>query len=187
MQGVKFDSQLVNKEVLNLGRELYDIYAKIPSIEIWTEISPIGLYKQIEFYWDSGFFQSKEDALEICNQVEEEFAAIEKQAETGRKFDSKGNLHDEENSYLLYWSEIEIGNNCVLTDTEGIKTVYLSFNTFNKITTRNQFFCEEIDKWLKNLIKKSNLISGISEKQRHRFFNRINEGLENTRNKILKV
>lgn len=56
MQGVKFAGQLVNKEILELGQELYDIYAKIPSIEIWTEISPIGLFKQIEFYWDSGFF-----------------------------------------------------------------------------------------------------------------------------------
>ena len=185
LQGIKFAGQLVNKEILELGQELYDVYAKIPSIEIWTEITPIGLYKQIEFYWDSGFFQSKENALAICDQVKEEFLSLEKQAEIGRKFDSKGNIASDENSYLLYWSEIEIGNNCVLTDIDGIKTVYLSFNTFNKLTTRNEYFCEEINKWLKNLIKKSNLISDISEKHRCRFFKRINEGLENTRNKIL--
>jgi hypothetical protein len=184
-QGLQYNSRLVPDEIIDLGQELFDLYAKIPSIEIWTEITPISLFKQIEFFWESGIFQSKDDALAICDEVKNEFSLLEKQAETGRKFDSKGNAASNENSYLLYWSEIEIGNNCILTEIEGIKTVYLSFNTFNKISTRNDHFCSEIDLWLKNLIKKSNLISGISEKQRHRFFKRLNDSLELTRNKIL--
>jgi hypothetical protein len=185
LQGVKYDSQLVNQEILEIAQEIYDLYAEIPSVEIWTEITPISLYKQIEFFWDSGVFQSKEDALAICDSAKELFILLEKEAEIGRKYDSKGKLVSAENNYLLYWSEIEIGNNCILAEVGGEKTVYLTFSTFNKLTTRNKFFCEEINKWLKNLIKKSNLISDISEKQRYRFFKRLNVELENTRNKIL--
>jgi hypothetical protein len=185
LQGKKYDSQLVSQEILSIGQELYDLYAKIPSVEIWTEVTPISLFKQIEFFWESGIFQSKEDALAICDDAREEFLLLEKEAELGCKFDSKRNLIQCENNYSLYWSEIEIGNNCILTDIGGSKTVYLAFNTFNKLTTRNKFFCDEIDKWLKNLIKKSNLISGISEKQRYRFFKRLNEALDITRSKIV--
>jgi hypothetical protein len=151
LQGKRYDPQLVDQEILSIGKELYDLYAQIPSIEIWTEVTPISLFKQIEFFWESGIFQSKEDALAICDDAREEFLLLEKEAEIGCKFDSKRNL----------------------------------VNTFNKLTTRNKFFCEEIDKWLKNLIRKSNLISGISEKQRYRFFKRLNEALNITRNTIM--
>ena len=185
LQGVKFDSKLIRKEIMDVGHEIYDIYARIPSIEIWTEVTPISLFKQIEFLWDAGIFQSQEEALKICDQVKEQFAIIEKQAEIGRKYDSKGNLVSDENSFMFYWSEIEIGNNCILVEISGEQSSYLTFNTFNKITTRNKFFCSEIDRWLKNLIKKSSLISDVSEKQRYRFFKKLNDGLENTRNKIL--
>ena len=186
LQGIKFDSQLINKEILEIGQELYDLYAKIPSVEIWTELTPVSLYKQIEFFWDTGIFRSKDDALAICDSAKEEFSLLEKEATIARKYDSKGSLAPDENNYILYWSEIEIGNNCILAEIEGEKAVYLAFNTFNKLTTRNKYFCGEIDKWLKNLMKKSTLISGISEKQRCRFFNRLNEGLENLRNKIAR-
>jgi hypothetical protein len=47
---------------------------------------------------------------------------------------------------------------------------YISFNTMNSLTTNNQLFCGEIEHWMKNLIKKSSLISGSAEKQRFQFF-----------------
>ena len=39
--------------------------------------------------------------------------------------------------------------------------------------TMNPDFCEEVDDWMENLIKKSVLISGVSEKMRYQFFNKI--------------
>ncbi|MBN2521510.1 MAG: hypothetical protein JXB17_13440 [Bacteroidales bacterium] len=184
-QGVKFNPEIISNEIIELGQEVYNLYTKIPSIEIWTEVSPISLFKQIEFFWDAGIFQAKDDALSICDQVKELFLLVEKQAELGKKLDTKGNVVSFENNYSLYWSEIEIGNNCILVEIDGEKIVYMGFNTFNKLSTRNKYFCNEIDIWVKNLIKKSNLISDVSEKQRYRFFKRLNEGLENTRNKII--
>ena len=184
MQGMKYNSVPIDPEIISLGTELYDLYAHIPSIEIWTEVTPVSLFKQIEFFWESGVFQTKEEAMSTCDVAREVFALLQKEGETGCKYDSKQNLISGNNHYQLYWSEIEIGNNCILTDVDGEKTVYLAFNTFNKLTTRNKFFCEEIDKWLKNLMKKSNLISGISEKQRYRFFKKLNESLDGTVNKI---
>jgi hypothetical protein len=52
----------------------------------------------------------------------------------------------------------------------------------NSLATANPQFCEETEHWLKNLEKKSTLISGVSEKLRYKFFttmlNTINEQLE---------
>jgi hypothetical protein len=184
LQGVKFNSGLVSEELLAAGKQLFDIYAKIPSIEIWTEITPVSLFKQIEFFYESDLFESKEDALIICDAVWQLFDLLKKSATLGCKFDSNQKMVESELNYQLYLSEIEIGNNCILTDMEGFKTSYLAFNTLNKLTTRDQRFCGEIDRWLTNLISKSNPLSGVAEKRRSQFFKIINDRLECTRKKI---
>jgi len=184
LQGVKFSSRLISDETLEAGRKLYDMYAKVPSIEIWTEVTPMSLFKQIEFFWESGLFETKEDVLAVCDDVKEVFRILEQSATQGCKFNSQGKQVGGANHYQLYCSDIEIGNNCILTDVNSVKTAYLAFNTFNKLSTRNRRFCEETDKWLKNLISKSNPLSGVSEKRRSQFFRKLNEGLEATRKKI---
>ncbi|HTL80740.1 MAG TPA: hypothetical protein VL651_03490, partial [Bacteroidia bacterium] len=65
------------------------------------------------------------------------------------------------------------------------KVTYLVHNTFNSMVTLNTSFGEETERWLKNLVKKSNPISGVSEKQRMRFFNILNEKIGKTRDHIL--
>jgi hypothetical protein len=129
-------------------------------------------------------FGTKEEALAICNDVKELFAMLEKAAVSGCKFDREGNKTNGDNNYMFYQSEIEIGNNCIFTEVEGDKTSYLTFNTFNKLTTRHQDYCELNEKWLKNLMSKSNLLSGVSEKQRSQFFKIINDRLDKTIRKI---
>jgi hypothetical protein len=184
LQGVKYNNELVSEEVSDAGRQLYDAYAKIPSIEIWTEMTPVSLFKQIEFSWESGLFESKEVALAICDAAKDMFDLLKKSATLGCKFDSQQRMVGGGQHYQLYSSDIEIGNNCILTDFEGDKTAYLAFNTFNKLTTRDRSFCDEIHRWQNNLIGKSNPLSTVSEKKRNQFFQSINDGLENTRKKI---
>ncbi len=77
-----------------------------------------------------------------------------------------------------------IGNNCILVTTGEIKGAYLSFHTFNAMFTSNANFCNETDLWLKNLIRKSNLISGVAEKQRYRYFKRVDDSLKKLITKI---
>jgi hypothetical protein len=184
LQGLKFNCNLISDETVEAMQELYDMYVKVSAIEIWTLVTPISLFKQIEFIWESNLFESKEEALAVCDEVKTEFALIERSATLGCKIDSKGNVFQGENNYLLYSSEIEIGNNCILTDVDGNLNVYLAFNTFNKMNTTDQIYCGNIHEWLKNLLSKSNLLSGVSEKKRSQFFKSLNDALENTRRKI---
>jgi len=48
----------------------------------------------------------------------------------------------------------------------------------NSLTTSNHQFCEEIEHWMKNLIKKSTLISSIAEKQRFQFFSKAYKAID---------
>jgi hypothetical protein len=185
LQNLKFNPLRVGEEILSIGKKLYLAYAAVPSIELWTEMTPMSLFKQIEFYWESGLFESREDALALCDAVMELFALLKKSASAGCKFDLEQKKAGGEDSYQLYLSDVEIGHNCILTDMAGNKTVYLAFNTFNKLSTRHWSYCNDTELWLKNLKGKSNPISGVSEKKRSQFFIHLEDGVENTRKKIL--
>ena len=174
----KFDTIHVDTELINIAKDIYDMYSKISSIEIWSDDTATSTLKQVEFYWDAGAFHSKEDALKVCGELNLLFARINKQAEANVKFDSNDKPASAEKNYELYHSDVMIGNNCVMSQMGPMKAAYISYHTFNVMPTTNPGFCNETDLWLKNLIRKSNLISGVAEKQRYRFFKRMDESLK---------
>lgn len=171
LEGKKFVVNEEFEELYIIGEEIYDLYTDIPSTEVWNEGTILGLLKQIEYCWDSGYIENKEDAHTICNQFLELLSIVKNQAEFNTKTFIKGEAIPENENYTLYRSETEIGNNCIMVTLGEFKTVYLTHNTLNKIITVNPEFCAETSRWLDNLLKKSVLISGVSEKQRFQFFN----------------
>jgi hypothetical protein len=180
----KFETAHIDKELMQLASDIYERYAQVSSVEIWSDDTVNSTLKQIEFYWDSGAFKSKQDALKVCEEVNLMFTRINKQAELNVKLDLNNKPTATENNYSLYHSDVMIGNNCVLSTTGNLKGVYISYNTFNVMLTTNANFCHETELWLKNLIRKSNLISGVAEKQRYRYFKRIDESLKKLVSKI---
>lgn len=178
LQDKKFELGKLDKQTEEITKGIIDAYSKIPSIEIWSEDTITGTLKQIEFYWDSGLFQTKEDALLICREFEKLIEGIRKQAEASAK---SGSMTE---NYIMYNSDVTIGNNCILVNMGDVKATYLSHHTFNAMITTNASFCDETDLWLKNLIKKSTMISGVGEKQRYQFFKKINESVERLKEKM---
>ena len=178
------DISIVSDELRNLGKQVFNLYASIPSIEIWTETTINSTLKQIEFYYDSGVFKNKEDALKICDVLRTLLDDIKKQAENGHKLNDQKKIPGPENSYTVYFSEIEITNNCVLVNMGDIKAVFLGHFTFNTMSTTNVTYCYETEKWLNAIIKKSTLISGISEKHRYQFFKKTLQNLDKLVDKI---
>ena len=182
---LKFDKSLVSNELIEIAQGVLDRYSKIPSIEIWSDDTINSTAKQIEFYWDAGFFSNKEDALLICDQFQQMLDRIKKQAELNVKLDRNGNPVSSESNYSLYQSDVMIGNNCILVNLGGNKCTYISYHTFNVMLTTNAHYSNETDLWLKNLIRKSNLISGVAEKQRYQYFKRTEAVINKLKDKIM--
>ena len=183
MSDKKFSVKHISKKFAELGKSIYQTYTNIPSIEIWNKETVNSLIKQIEFYWDSGNFATKDDALTVCNQAKEEIETIKMQAKTSNMLMQEGGAAD--NSFTLYFSDIEIGNNCIYTKRAETELIYLSVHTFNKIITGNPAFVSDTKMWQNNLIKKSTLISGVSEKSRYRFFRTVETKIDRLYQKIL--
>lgn len=182
----KFETAHIDKELLEIAADIYSLYSKISSIEIWSDDTANSTLKQIEFYWEAGAFKSKQDALLVCEELQTMLTRISKQAELNIKLDANNKPASSEKNFELYHSDVMIGNNCVMTNMGNLKGAYISYHTFNVMLTNNVTFCNETDLWLKNLIKKSNLISGVAEKQRYKYFKHINEMLKKLIEKIEK-
>jgi len=78
LQNKKFSVEHISQELADLGKQIYNTYVNIPSDEIWTNETVNSVVKQIEFYWDSGNFADKEDALTVCSEAMEEVETLRK-------------------------------------------------------------------------------------------------------------
>jgi hypothetical protein len=193
---LKFDADSQFPELLEIGKAIYDAYVQVPSVEIWTQSTIESTLMQISFYWDSGIFESKEDALRVCAELSKEIEDFQQRAEASSKLDEVLNSEektepieiaeasDEVKNYQLYISEIELTNNCVLVNIGGTQAVYLGHFSFNTMVTRNHTYCKKTENWLNNIIKKSTLISGAAEKQRFQFFQNALVRIDNLMNRI---
>ncbi|MEO6301669.1 MAG: hypothetical protein ABIP51_00725 [Bacteroidia bacterium] len=174
----KFEWDVVPAKLIDIAHNLYQEYLTIPSSEIWTSETILTGIRQIQFYFDSGIISSIQ-ATELLTEYRAMIDMIFKNAGNSRK-----NISDKTETYFLYNSEVVLGTNCIYVVMGETTYSYISFNTMNSLTTSNPQFCEETEHWVRNLEKKSTLISGVSEKQRYQFFSLINKNIDDCLQKV---
>ena len=177
-QQAKFDWGIVPQKLVDLGHNSYLEYMAIPSTEIWTSETILTVIKQVRFYFESGII-TKAHALELLQEYRLMVEMVQRNAESGRK-----NPSDKTETYSLYNSDVVLGTNCIYAMMGESRYSYISFNSMNSLTTSNPEFCEESEHWVKNLERKSTLISSVGEKQRYRFFSQMYESIEACRQQI---
>lgn len=174
-QTKKFDWDVISEKQIELTSKIHRTYLQIPSTEIWTDETINTTIKQIEYYFESGAFKEKEDAILVLQELKKMARSINQFAEN----ENKSEINKSNNaSFNLYNSDLVIGTNCIHVTVGGSALSYISFNTMNSLTTSNNQFCEEIEHWMKNLIKKSTLISSVAEKQRFQFFSKAYKAID---------
>lgn len=167
-QNKHYEEIEVPERITRTAEEIYSIFSRVNSTEIWTSETVLSTIKQIRFYWDAGFFQKTESALVVIDELETTIRMIQKQAETGHKFSSSGTMSPA--TYRLFVSDVMIGTNSLLVEAGDFKVSFISYSTFNFMQTTNSDFNAQNEQWMNNLISRSTLISTVSEKQRNQFF-----------------
>jgi hypothetical protein len=179
-QQKEFTHGIIPQELVEIAHQAYNEYLTIPGVEVWTDLTVLTGLRQIGFYYDTGVL-SREISLELLNEYRNTIAFVQRNAEDARK--SPG---DTEETFALYSSDLVLGTNCIYAVTGETAHSYISFNTLNSLSTDNPEFTEETENWMRNLEKKSTLISGVASKQRYQFFNsmfrKIDEQIERVKN-----
>jgi hypothetical protein len=171
-----------NPEVIEIGNSILRSSVKIPTIEIWNEDTFKILMRQIEYYWVSGYFAKKDDIVNLLDKLEKWVLHIRKQAECGFKFLYGQPAEGIENSFNMYENEVVLNDNTIFVKVGDFRATYLTYNVISLLVTQDASFCSNVEQHMRQLMKKSNLISVSGEKERNRFFNKLLYTIVKTRN-----
>lgn len=168
-----FDSY--SDELNGLGEKVLDLYNQLPSTELWNVENINIAIRQIEFYRDSQMFDSDKDVLRLYETWEKVIDHVQKQAERGYKFDHNDPDMKPLGPYRVYFNEVILGDNSFVILLEGAKMALVSHTVINYMQTRDLNFCENMFDYVQSLMKRSTLISKVSEKERSKFFRILKE------------
>ena len=173
----KFNAADLDVKLLKTGEKILDVYNNIPSHEIWNVDNINTCMQQIEYYKDTNVFNSKSDIRVLYECLEKMVDHIEAQAEEGYKFNIN-NKGSKGASVKTYVNEFIIGDNTVVAVINKIPIVFNNHSFINISSTKDPVFCAYMFEYFQKLIRKSTLVSSVSEKQRRGFFTPIREKLE---------
>ena len=174
----------IPKSIPAIGKKIIETYNAIPSIEIWSIETINSSIRQIEYYRDGGVFESKSDIALIYDQLENLIDHMEKQAESGTKFPIDVEPGGDGKNFQLFFNEVILGHNTILAVTDEAKTVFLNHGVLNYLTTHDKKFCDYTEESLQNIMRKSSLISSVSERERNKFFNALRKKIASKKNSL---
>ncbi|MFB6319602.1 helix-turn-helix domain-containing protein [Saccharicrinis sp. FJH54] len=180
----KFTINMFNHQYNGIAERITENYIKINSIEFTTEENLNSFLKQVQYYYDSGYFESRDDALIICEKLHDLVNHQQRQAELGYKFLPEKETNDIRGNFQLYYNDIILTDNTVIIKTGNSGYTFMTTNAINLLQTHNRMFYHYNYNWGMNLIVKSLLISGTAEKFRYSFFRKLHEQINCLEKKI---
>ncbi len=163
------------------GKRISELYLQIPSVEIWNLDCINTTIRQIEYYTETRIFKSQQDIETVYDCLEKLVNQIETQVEYGFKFAPGKPEPENKAKYSVYINDFILGDNTIAVELDGEKMVFLNHNVINYIMTNNKEFINYTFETLKILLRKSMLISEISERDRQLFFHTLRERIHEKR------
>lgn len=180
----KYDPDHGDADVESTMKEIFRLYHGFDSLEIWTPETLDSTLKQIQYGIDSGFFKSMDDALRVCNDLDDLLVKLEREAVVSRKTLGT-DVDTQSGKFEMYQSDILLGTNTVQVQSHGELFTYVGFNSFNSLMSKSPTFSEECSLWTNQIRSKSTLLSDVSEKHRYKFFQGLKAKIDKVRNQIL--
>jgi len=171
-------------DFLDYGIKSLECYNNMDTVEIWNFETLNSTLRQIDFYHQAKFFDSRDDVWRMYDVMQTVTDHVERQAEAGCKFALGDSAMKPLSSYKLYFNEVILGDNSMLIKTDETKIVFLIHGAINYMATRDIAFCDNIDNYFQALMKKSTLISSVSEKERSNFFKTMRSKIESRKRNI---
>jgi hypothetical protein len=155
---------------------VWEAFASIPTIEIWTDKLFNNTARQIRHFAEKGQISDPSVVALLFEQLEALADLQEQMAEQGRKFRSaKGSLESRlAAEQSLYYSEVSANNMTMLMGkSPHFQNVYVVFDDPNFMVISDDRFCTYAHNWLTELRQKSIRISEDGAFVRHKFFQEI--------------
>jgi hypothetical protein len=177
-----FCEQLDEKNILPVYERMHQSYMHIPSSDIWTNQTVDTILRLLDFYMETGAFDTKDTVLRLLNSLSELLDTVNVCAVSGHKGNKK------QTPFALYVCSVDMENNFMLTRHGDRHVCTIKLYTVNSIATDSEAVCRETGKWINDLMLKSTLISGkTSERERFRFFQTAKNKVSELADKVEKI
>ncbi len=177
-----YDLMSIPERLIELAQKQWEAYSRMNTLEIWNETTIVSLLNQIEYYYEAGLLSGKEQALLLCDQVNDMLRVIYRQAKHGARINGDGEPTDA--GYKLYYNEVLIMNNNIMSVYKDRYIFNIPYAAVNYFTTNNEELTHEMYDYIMLQAHKSALISDVSEKERNKFFLRFRNKIDALRQRI---
>ena len=178
MKQGKFSFSILTPALSQLCDKISSGYTKISGTEILNADNILNDLRQLEYYRETEMFEDKSDFLLIYERLTQMVKHMELQASLGIKcLPGKEPLPDA-GEIKVYVNDFFVGDNTIIARIDDTRVVYLNHSAINFISTTSIEFVDYSFDFIQNIIKKSSLISVISERDRKKFFNLFLERIE---------
>ena len=171
-----FTFDQVPQELVTLGQRIWQKFCHVPSIEIWAQETTVVTLKQIEYYFECGYFKNPDDALLILDEFEELLRETKEWMKAGTKPDGS--------SLQIYRNDILIGDNTILFRLGDERVAFLPIGNLSIISTTNPTFTAHIESFMDTVLQRAVLISATGEKERNKYFNQNVQLINNLRKRL---
>ncbi len=161
-----------------LSKRILRAYLKVPSTEIWNKDTLNTTLRQIETYHEMGLIQDSQTTRIIYKSLLEVVDHLEKMASDGQKSEIGQTPNTDYGEYRLYQNDIISGDNTLLAEIGESKITYLNHSVLYFVGSKDKAFNEEVYRNLRNLIRRSSLVSGTGEKERTQVFNKLRKKVQ---------
>lgn len=179
----KFDPEQIIEEELNLGNKIALDFVRINTKQSWNEEVFSSLLNQINYFNDSGFMLNKNCALHLLNKTLELVDHFQNMAEMGAHF-LPGKEILVADSFRLYQNDVIFGDNTIIVNSPNLKRVIYTHNVIDTLYSHDSTFFENSLRTHENILNRSVLLSKASERERHRFFKKIRDKVEQSINSL---
>jgi transcriptional regulator with XRE-family HTH domain len=164
--------------IFEMGKKVLELYYQMDTFEIWNLESLNATLRQIDYYIEAKKFHLAQDVIKIYDAIESFINHLEKQAELGYKFKYNDPEKKPMGKFYMYLNEWLLLDNSMMIIMDGTKQAVVPHSSVNYMMTRDSTFNENFYRHIQNLIKRSTLISQVSEKERSRFFRMIRDKIQ---------
>lgn len=179
-----FDHAAVDLSEIEAIHQALILYLRVPTTEILFEDSLSSTLKQFLYYLDSGLLADEAHVLVLLDKLSELVDHIREQAARGFKFRYGAPPPDAApGAYQLFYNEMVFAQNAVFVQADARVMTILEHGVLNYLTTFDHDFCAETRATLQTIMHKSTLISNVSERERNKFFNRLQRKISATRDR----
>ena len=157
-------------EYFELGKKALHYYNQLHTVEIWNIENINSTIRQIEFYRNAHLFSNEADIAQVYGALEKLIYLLEQQADAGYKFTATEGPQKKLGAFEMYYNEFIVGDNSILALLDNNKIAFNVHSIINFMMTTDADFCDKTYANLQNLMRRSTLISQVSEIERARFF-----------------